>query len=59
MTSIRKAEAIRRASDEINSKKSHLMQAVDRLFEAGANREAESLNRIIARLEAWQWRNVK
>ena len=39
---------------EANKAKSHLMNIVDQLMEAGAIREAKSLETIIKKLETWQ-----
>lgn len=39
---------------ETNKAKSHLMNIVDQLMEAGAIREAKSLDTIIKKLETWQ-----
>lgn len=56
MTPMRRA-AISRIKQEVNEPKDRLMAAVRRLDEAGAHRHAISLDRIVARLEAWQNRS--
>ena len=54
-----KHEAIREAQDEANVAKERLMRIADSLYEAGAIRQAKSLETIIEKLEIWQhiWQN--
>lgn len=52
-------DAINHAVGEVNPIKSDLLRQVAELRSAGANRAAESLERIAARLEAWQGRNAR
>ena len=47
-------EAIRTAQNEAEKAKMRLLQIMGELEEAGAIRQAKSLETIIARLEAWQ-----
>lgn len=54
MKTQRDLEYINNLKLEANSAKDKLMDIEDSLREVGANREANSLSTIIARLEAWQ-----
>lgn len=54
MKTQRDLEYINNLKLEANSAKDKLMAIEDSLREVGANREANSLSTIIARLEAWQ-----
>jgi hypothetical protein len=54
MAKTRKQEAITQAIEDINPLKSRLMGVYNDLMSAGAEREARSLDTIIARLEGWQ-----
>lgn len=54
MKTHRDLEYINNLKLEANSAKDKLMAIEDSLREVGANREANSLSTIIARLEAWQ-----
>lgn len=45
--------------DEVNDIKDHLMHCVDRLEDICAIREANSLDTLIGKLEAWQNKNYK
>ncbi len=49
-----KAEAVRHAKSEASQPKSRLIDLAGRMRSAGAGAEATRLDRIIARLEAWQ-----
>ena len=51
-----KAEAIRHIKDEANEPKNALMRLRNALIDAGAYRQARSLDTIIGRLEDWQHR---
>lgn len=51
-----KRAAILGAIDDVNPLKSRLMDITSRLRTAEANAQADSLDRIIARLEVWQAR---
>lgn len=47
-------EAVSKCKDEASAPKERLIEIMDKLLEAGARREAASLERIIIRLEVWQ-----
>lgn len=49
-----KIEIIREAQDEANVAKEKLMRIVNNLYEAGATKQAKSLDAIIEKLEMWQ-----
>lgn len=49
-----RSAAIRHAKSEASSPKSRLISLASDLRRAGSNREANSLENIIARLEEWQ-----
>ena len=50
----RNEQEIARIKSDINSPKEKLIHFYFKLQEIGENKEAESLGRIIDRLEAWQ-----
>lgn len=50
----RDIEEIEACKSQCNHPKHELMRMVDRLREAGGNREASSLENIIRQLETWQ-----
>lgn len=50
----RDEEQIQRIKEDANGSKEKLIYLVYRLRDAGGNREANSLESIISKLEAWQ-----
>ena len=50
----RDEEQIQRIKEDANGSKEKLMDLVYKLRDAGGNREANSLESIISKLEAWQ-----
>jgi hypothetical protein len=46
--------AIKRARNDVNSPKGRLIEIMLRLDNAGAEKEADGLGKIIGRLERWQ-----
>lgn len=50
----KKRQAIKKAQDDANAAKERLISIMYELEEAGAIRQARSLEKIIARLEVWQ-----
>lgn len=49
-----KHEIVMEAQSEANMAKERLMRIADKLYEAGAIRQAKSLETIIKKLEIWQ-----
>lgn len=49
-----KKEIVKEIKNDANSAKEQLMRLEDKLLNNGAIKEAEQLNKIIAKLEIWQ-----
>lgn len=54
MTKEQKSKAMRSVSDEINAAKNRMARAADELLEKGLLKDAETLMRMVYRLEEFQ-----
>jgi hypothetical protein len=54
MTREQKKQAVYNAKHSVRSPKSHLLEVLSKLYDAGAMADYKKLGAIIGRLEAWQ-----